>query len=140
MKLSKRQCFYLLSPIFALSAYPVFVLFYTWAHVASSPLDGGKNGPLDAYRHTLASAVVAYTLNEQAVFLVTRVMERTTSAPNLMDKHNNLIGAQIGVQAKRFTELKPLVEKTVLNGKVNADTSAQVTWLPPKYWRDSILW
>ena len=59
-----------------LATYPTFVLTYTWSHVLQSPLPGGRHGPLDAYRHTLASAVVAYTFDARAIDLVNGVMER----------------------------------------------------------------
>jgi hypothetical protein len=50
-----------------MSLYPAFILGYTWFHVANAPFLGGRNGPLDAYRHTLASALVAYTLDQRPI-------------------------------------------------------------------------
>jgi hypothetical protein len=82
-----------------LAAYPTFVLTYTWSHVLQSPLPGGRHGPLDAYRHTLASAVVAHTLDARVILLVNGVMERHGRRSNAMDIHNNLIGAGIGSRA-----------------------------------------
>ena len=79
-----------------LATYPTFVLTYTGSHVLQSPLPGGRHGPLDAYRHTLASAVVAYTFDARAIDLVNGVMERRGRRSNAMDIHNNLIGAGIG--------------------------------------------
>ena len=43
-------------------------------------------------RHTLASAVVSYTLHPRAVELVTRLMESKGKNSNTMDRHNNRIG------------------------------------------------
>ncbi|MGC3981436.1 MAG: hypothetical protein QM808_09270 [Steroidobacteraceae bacterium] len=121
-------------------AYPAFVLGYTWSHVASSDLPGGRNGPLDAYRHTLASAVVAYTLNARAVEWVTAVMEAPGRPSNLMDRHNNRLGASIGSHVQSFVEIEPLVSVRVRDGQINATSAAQVTWLPPSRWRSDRLW
>ena len=43
-----------------LAVYPAGLLGYVWYHCWSTGLEGGKNGPLDAYRHALSSAMVAY--------------------------------------------------------------------------------
>ena len=59
-----------------LGAYPVFVLGVVYAKCLGSDLPGGRDGPGDAYRHTLASAIVAYTSSPRCVDWVTRVMER----------------------------------------------------------------
>src|ERR1043165_5662459 len=75
-----------------LSIYPCFVLIYTWSCVFQSNLEGGRHGPLDAYRHTLASAVVSHTLGEWAVSLMTNLMESGGKDSNNMDSHNNRIG------------------------------------------------
>ena len=69
-----------------LSIYPLFVLIYTWTFVFRSDLRGGRHGPLDAYRHALASAVVSYTLNQSVVDLVNRVMEAKGKTSNTMAK------------------------------------------------------
>jgi len=123
-----------------LSAYPVFVLVYTWSCVFKSDLQGGRNGPLDAYRHALASSVVSYTLGESAVNLVTNLFESKGKDSNTMDSHNNRIGASIGTSAKSFRELEPSVRQAVLNGAVDASVSNQITWLPEKKWRDGRVW
>ena len=88
-----------------LATYPTFVLTYTWSHVLQSPLPGGRHGPLDAYRHTLASAVVSHTLHPRVVSWVNAVMEHQGKRSNAMDIHNNLIGARIGARAVRFAEI-----------------------------------
>jgi hypothetical protein len=134
----------LLIPILAaallVSAYPAFVLGYTWSHVARSNFPGGRDGPLDAYRHTLASAVVAFTLSPRAVEWATAAMERGTKDANLMDRRNNQIGAAIGLRAHSFGEIEPAVQAEVLRGAVNARDAVQVTWLPRERWRASRLW
>ena len=126
--------------VLLVSAYPAFVLGYTWSHVARSNLPGGRNGPLDAYRHTLASAVVAFTLSQRAVEWATSAMERGSKDANLMDRRNNQIGAAIGVRAHAFSEIEPAVQAEVLRGAVNAHDAVQVTWLPRERWRRSRLW
>lgn len=67
-----------------LSIYPLCVLFYTWTHVFRSDLEGGRHGPLDAYPHALASAIVSYTLDERAVYLMTGLMESDGKDSNKM--------------------------------------------------------
>lgn len=120
--------------------YPAFVLCYTWWHVSNSDFQGGRNGPLDAYRHTLASSVVAYPLGKPAVDLVTALCESEGRSSNAMDTHNNRIGAGIGLKAKSFSELEPTVRKAVSEGGVGATSSNQVTWLPPSKWRSGLMW
>lgn len=123
-----------------LSIYPLCVLFYTWGCVFRSDLGCGRNGPLDAYRHTLASAVVSYTLGEWAVNLTTSIMETKGKDSNRMDSHNNLIGARIGSKSKSFLDLEPSVRKRVLDGTVNSTDENQITWLPKEKWSDARVW
>jgi hypothetical protein len=123
-----------------LSIYPCFVLIYTWSCVFQSNLEGGRHGPLDAYRHTLASAVVSYTLGEWAVDLITKVMESGGKDSNSMDSHNNRIGAHIGASSKSFADLEPSVRKIVLDGAVNSTATNQTTWLPKEKWRTGRAW
>jgi len=130
----------IVTAVLLVSAYPAFVLGYTWSHVAHSNLQGGRHGPLDAYRHTLASAVVAFTLSPRAVEWVTSAMERDRNDANLMDQHNNGIGAAIGLRVRSFSEIEPAVQAQVQRGAVNARDAVQVTWLPPERWRRSRLW
>lgn len=132
-----RRCFAL---ALLVSAYPVFVLGYTWSCVFRSDFPGGTDGPLDAYRHALASSVVSYTLGESAVNLVTRLLESKGMDSNRMDIHNNRLGASIGSRSHSFRELEPSVWLSVLNGRVNAADADQITWLPAKKWRDGRAW
>jgi len=126
--------------VVVVSAYPAFVLGYTWSHVARSDLPGGRNGPLDAYRHTLASAVVGFTLGPRAVEYATSFMETTNRSAHVMDRHNNQIGASIGSHARSFAEIEPTVREQVMRGAVNASDPTQITWLRPERWRRSRLW
>jgi hypothetical protein len=123
-----------------LAVYPAFVLTYTWSHVLQSPLPGGRHGPLDAYRHTLASAVVAYTLDARAIDLVNGVMERRGKRANAMDIHNNLIGAGIGARATRFSDIEPRVARSVAAGQIDAPLPDQTTWLPRDDWKEGFAW
>ena len=123
-----------------LAVYPAFVLIYTWSHVLQSPLPGGRHGPLDAYRHTLASAVVAYTLDARAIDLVNSVMERRGKRANAMDIHNNLLGAGIGSRAARFSDIEPMVARSVAAGQIDAPSPDQTTWLPRDDWKEGFAW
>lgn len=123
-----------------LSAYPLCVLAFTWSHVLSSDLKGGRHGQLDAYRHALASATVSHTLGEWAVDLVTGVFEWDDKDSNKMDRHNNRIGAGIGSGVESFREIEPAVLQSVRKGAVNAIDINQITWLPADKWREGSLW
>jgi hypothetical protein len=120
--------------------YPVFVIGYTWTHVLRSDLEGGRHGPLDAYRHALASAVVSHTLGQWAVELVTTVFESSGKDSNQMDRKNNSIGAAIGRHTESFGDLESSVREKISAGAELSDESGQITWLPRDRWRDSKLW
>jgi hypothetical protein len=121
---------------FALAAaYPLVVLSYVYWHSLTSGLPGGRHGPQDAYRHALASAVVAYTLSPRVVHWVTAVMEPSDDPGDLMDRHNNFVGASIGASAASFGGIRPEVERRVRAGRANARDPERITWLPPSEWR-----
>ena len=122
--------------VLLLGIYPALVLVYTLSFVLRSDLRGGRHGPLDAYRHALASSVVAYTLNESAVDLVTALFESKGKASNRMDRHNNRIGASLGTRTASFRELEPSVRRLVSKGTVDSADLDQITWLPEEKWRD----
>ena len=140
MKKKKRWLRRLLVFAVIFLVYPVFVIGYTWTHVLQSDLEGGRHGPLDAYRHALASAVVSHTLGEWAVDLVTTVFESSGKDTNQMDRKNNTIGAFIGRRSGSFGELEASVRRSVLAGAELSTDSNQITWLPEDRWRDSKLW
>ncbi|MBS7806497.1 hypothetical protein [Variovorax sp. PCZ-1] len=125
---------------FLLASYPTVVLAYTWSHVLSSDLPGGRHGPLDAYRHTLASAFVGCTLGSQAVELVTQVMESSSKRSSIMDRHNNRLGARIGAACDSISNIEPKVAASIAQGQINATHPNQSTWLPPEDWRQGKLW
>lgn len=126
--------------LIAPGVYPAFVLGYVWYHCLVSDFQGGRNGQLDAYRHTLASAVVAYTSSPKLVHLVTVVMEREGKPSNMMDRHNNSIGMRIGQAAASFNQINGLVLQRVDDGAENAVEASQVTWLARPYWGKSLFW
>lgn len=123
-----------------LSLYPLFVMSYTWSYVFRSNLEGGRHGPLDAYRHTLASAVVAYTLDKRAVYLVNRLFEGGGKSSNDMDVHNNCIGAEIGSTVESFSDIEPAVLFQVRNGARKSKRSDQITWMSKDKWRNARMW
>lgn len=120
--------------------YVVLVLGFVWWRCYKSPLKAGANGPLDAYRHTFASAVVTYTTSPKIVQLVSDVMERKNRPANLMDKHNNAIGMRIGLQVKSLDEIHTRVMEQVEKGAVDATDVDQTRWMPPRFWGPGFLW
>ena len=125
---------------FILAIYPTFVLGYTWIKVSQSELPGGRHGPLDAYRHTLASAVVSYTLNEEVIAWVSEKMEHSDILTHKMDRHNNRIGATIGSKVDSFWEIEAAVAKRVAEGMIMAKDPDQSTWMPEAMWKDAKMW
>lgn len=123
-----------------LGVYPAFVLAATYAQWFKADLPGGRNGPADAYRHTLASAIVAYTLSPRCVDWVTGVMERGGEGhpARAMDARNNRIGARIGATAENWSDLQRAVLAAVKNGAVDARSPDQITWRAPSAWQDRL--
>ena len=133
----QRVIFFL---VIALGAYPACLLAFVWYHVLTTQLPGGRHGPLDAYRHTLASAFVSFTVGSWTVDCVSAVMESGDLRSNAMDRQNNSIGASIGLEAVHFEDLEPLVAAQVNAGAENATNADQTTWLPEIDWQDGKLW
>ena len=123
-----------------LALYPLVVLGIVYASFFRAGLPGGRHGPADAYRHSLASAVVAYTLSPRCVGWVTLVMERDGmgSASRAMDAHNNRIGARIGAAAPDWTSMQQAVLAAVGNGAVDARSPDQITCLAPDAWQERL--
>lgn len=123
-----------------LGAYPAFVLGAVYMQCLGAELPGGRNGPADAYRHSLASAVVAYTAAPRCVTWVTRVMERDGdgSRSRAMDAHNNRIGARIGARAGSWTAMQRAVLAAVEQGEVDATSPDQITWLAHDAWQERL--
>lgn len=88
----------------------------------------------------LRCAVVSYTLGERAVDLISGPMESGGKDSNSMDRHNNRIGAEIGVRSKSFHDLEPAVRESILNGAANSTDTNQITWLPKEKWRNGRIW
>ena len=123
-----------------LAAYPVFVVAATYTKFFAADLPGGRNGPADAYRHSLASAIVAYTLSPHCVEWVTAVMERggEGNAARAMDAHNNRLGARIGATAESWNAMQQAVLAAVKNGAIEARSPEQITWLAPSAWQERL--
>lgn len=123
-----------------LGAYPTFVLMATYAESFAADLPGGRNGPADAYRHSLASAIVAYTLSPRCVDWVTAMMERdgAGNAARAMDAHNNQLGARIGAAAGSWNAMQQAVLAAVKNGAIDARSPEQITWLAPRAWQERL--
>ena len=123
-----------------LGAYPAFVMVATYSQFFAAGLPGGRNGPADAYRHSLASAIVAYTLSPRCVDIVTKVMERDGqgNAARAMDAHNNRLGARIGASADSWNAMQQAVLAAVNHGAIDARSPDQITWLAPDAWQERL--
>ena len=123
-----------------LGAYPAFVMVATYSQFFAAGLPGGRNGPADAYRHSLASAIVAYTSSPRCVDLITAVMERggQGNAARAMDAHNNRLGARIGAAADSWTAMQQAVLAAVNEGAIDARSPDQITWLAPDAWQERL--
>lgn len=124
--------------ICAAALYPAFVLATVYATTLRSDLPGGRHGPRDAYRHSLASAIVGYTGSPRWVHWVTAVMEDDGHGDDAraMDAHNNRLGARIGADAQSWSQLRASVLEAVEAGDVKLEDPNRITWLPPERWQD----
>jgi hypothetical protein len=138
MRPPRRRLRLLAATCLVLAAYPAFVLGTVYAQWFRAGLPGGRNGPADAYRHSLASATVAYTTSPRLVDWVTAVMERGGRGGDMraMDAHNNRIGARIGASANSWKQMQAQVLHAVRAGAVNATDPDRITWLPRDRWQD----
>ena len=126
--------------VLALAAYPAFVLVMTYSRFFAADFPGGRNGPADAYRHSLASAIVAYTLSPRCVDWVTAVMEDdgVGNPSRAMDAHNNRLGARIGATAANWDAMQQAVLAAVEHGAAEARSPDQITWLAPGAWQERL--
>jgi hypothetical protein len=140
MPLPTRRWRWVATALLVLAAYPTFVLVAVYAQWLGAGLPGGRNGPADAYRHSLASAIVAYTLSPRCVDWVTAVMERDGhgNASRAMDAHNNRIGARIGAAAPSWAAMQREVRAAVDHGAIDARSPDQITWRAPAAWQDRL--
>lgn len=139
----RRLLFRLRRPIAVaalLSLYPAFVVGTVYAATSRSDLPGGRHGPKDAYRHSLASAIVAHTGSPRWVEWVTAVMENDGHGDDAraMDAHNNLLGARIGAEADSWTQMQADVLAAVRAGAMTVESQDRITWLPPERWRERL--
>ncbi len=122
--------------------YSASLLFFVYTNVWNSGLQGGGNGPADAYRHSLSSALVAHTLSPKVVNLVTEIMENqgADDASHVMDRHNNRLGAKIGASIPlswhSVEKVNQAVRRQIDNGKINATDPNQIRFLPKDYWQE----
>lgn len=123
-----------------IGAYPAFVLGTVYTATTQSDLPGGRHGPKDAYRHSLASAIVAYTGSPRWVEWVTYAMEGdgVADAARAMDAHNNRLGARIGAEAESWDRMRADIDAAVENGGVEIDDSNRITWLPRERWQERL--
>ena len=133
-----RRLFVLAAAV--LGAYPAFVMVATYSQFFAVGLPGGRNGPADAYRHSLASAIVAYTSSPRCVDWVTAVMERDGegNAARAMDAHNNRLGARIGAAADSWNAMQQAVLAAVKTGAIDTRSPDQITWLAPDAWQERL--
>ena len=126
-----------------LAAWPLFVLVTTYTITLRSGLPGGRFGPCDAYRHSLASAIVAWTASPRCVEWVTTVMEGDEQGDShRMDAHNNSVGIRLAARAADWSSLLQSVRAAV-DGGVAMDERVlaypdRIVWMPEVLWRD--LW
>ena len=139
---SAWRCFVRRSLIVAavLASYPAFVLGTVYSATTQSDLPGGRHGPKDAYRHSLASAIVAYTGSPRWVEWATYAMEGdgVADAARAMDAHNNRIGARIGAEAESWDRMRAEILAAVESGGIDIDDPDRITWLPPERWQDRL--
>ncbi|MFZ5637305.1 MAG: DUF6973 domain-containing protein [Pseudomonadota bacterium] len=136
----RRRLFRALLVLAIAGSYPAFVLGSVYAVTLRSDLPGGRHGPKDAYRHSLASATVAYTGSPRWVEWVTEVMENggEGDAARAMDAHNNRLGARIGARAESWTQMRAAVFAAVQAGGVAVEDPNRITWLPPERWQERL--
>lgn len=131
----RRRCLFVLA---LLLAYPVLVVGATYTITLRSGLPGSSHGPCDAYRHSLASALVAYTLSPRCVRWVTDVMERGDGASHRMDAHNNQVGVRLAGKATSLVDLLARVRTAVDRGREISSRSladgTRVVWLAEDEW------
>jgi hypothetical protein len=121
-----------------MAASIAFVVDSVYATMLRADLLGGHYGSNDAYRHSLASATVAYTGSSRWVDWVTTVMENggRGDAARAMDAHNNRLGARIGADAETWSEMQAGVLAAVKGGGIGISDPDRITWLPPERWRE----
>lgn len=134
-----RRCLWVLA---VLLAYPLAVLGATYAITLSSGLPGGSHGPCDAYRHALASALVAYTLSPSCVEWVTEFMEGDDAeASHVMDSHNNRVGIRMAASAANLADLLAKVRRAVEGGaeieRRTLSDRRRIVWLPEEEWANA---
>lgn len=122
--------------------YSISVLTFVYSNVWNSELTGGGNGPADAYRHSLASATIAHTLSPEVVYFITDIMEQkgveAGNPENIMDKHNNYLGAKIGssipLTLNSIFVVNKEIRQRVNAGAINTKDPNQIRFMPKNSW------
>ncbi len=123
----KKYLYYLLPLLF-----PVIFLIYFYISAMQTGLPGRRGGPQDAFRHSYASAVVARYTHSNVVKILTNILESNSEdSYDLMDRHNNAIGAKIGSSDLPIYET--LLNK-IKQGSVSAYDKNTLMWLPSDHW------
>jgi hypothetical protein len=136
---------------FLIGLFPATLLVAVWAHVFMSNLPGGRNGPLDAYRHMLASAYLSFALGPKSVEIVTTIMESCSKRSCQMDRNNNILGAKIGTEHSSLIDLEPAVTREIFSMKeelarsVNPEDETpsalgRPKWLASRDWGSGMFW
>ncbi len=113
----------------------IMILFYIKA--SSQGLIGRRGGPQDAFRHSYASAVVSRYLGPRVVDVFTAITEKDEgSIYDHMDRHNNMVGKQVG---QMQGEIEGLILEKIKKGRVNNPDTSELTWLHPMLWEDRDL-
>lgn len=120
--------------VFLLLISPFFMFIATMHGLAfNSGLSGYRGGPMDAFRHSLASAYVARYVGKWAVVTFTDFTERNHSSKyDVMDMHNNNVGVLIGTSDTK--DIYDEVKLRVSRGKINSQEAHVITWLPENKW------
>lgn len=107
----------------------------------NSQLPGRTNGPADAYRHLIWAGeltrrygeIVAgqwVALHETSIYKKPSLDEKEHS----MDNHNNLIGMQIGKQAKNWEEVKEIAKNKIMQSDGKEGNAGKPVWLDEVHW------
>lgn len=114
---------------------PIIFIVSLYSISINTHLPGRRGGPQDAFRHVYSTALVARYFSPKIVILFTEMTERDSSSMfDLMDRHNNMIGIQTGLESGNLYDL---VMIKIKSGQINSNNPHIITWLPPDRWTNS---
>ena len=135
LPLVRRVVTRIVAVLLLMSIAPLSLIAFAFWESHQSGLPGRRGGPQDAYRHVVASALLAYFVSPRAVEIATAFLERNQGGTHeAMDQKNNRIGAQLGERSRSLDLLRADARKLVAAGAVDATDKSQVTWLPRDRW------